>query len=72
MAKISRTGLKNPFAPLWGLRGLNLTAEDAKKREEDLTMELPICILEMDSRSLDENPLLATKAPRHEDKEEKK
>jgi hypothetical protein len=41
--------LKNPFAPLCGLRGLNLTAEDAKKRKENLAMELPIFVFEMAS-----------------------
>ena len=43
----TRSYLKNLFAPLCGLGGLNLTAENAEKREEDLAMELPICIFEM-------------------------
>ena len=45
--KKDRIYLKNPLAPLCGLRGLNLTAENAKKRKENLAMQLLIGIIEM-------------------------
>ena len=42
--------LKNLFAPLCGLCGLNLTAESAKKRKEILAVELLLGISEMASK----------------------
>ncbi len=42
-----RTYLKNPFVPLCGLRGLNITAKDAKKREENHINVQPVRIYEM-------------------------
>ena len=52
--------LKNPLAPLCGLCGLNLTAENAKKRKKNLAMQLLIGIIEMTSGMIlpERNPAL--------------
>jgi hypothetical protein len=46
-----RTYLKNHFAPLCGLCGLNITAENAKKRKENPAMKPLTFIFETASNS---------------------
>jgi hypothetical protein len=49
LRKQIRTYLKNLFARLCGLGGLNLTAENAKERKDNLASEQPMRIFEMAS-----------------------